>query len=111
MGTTLRIASAQTGYTLTDRATFMQLAPHLALQIVSEDDPRLLNTYAVIVNPDRQDTARAAMSFARWLSDGAGRDRIASYKTGGMQAFYLWPLDRPRDRPLDVPGAQTVDEK
>ena len=102
MGTTLRIASAQAGYTLTDRATFMQLKPHLALQIVSEGDPRLLNTYAVIVNRDRENTARA-MSFARWLSDGAGRDRIASYEVGGMQAFYLWPLDQPRDRPLDVP--------
>ena len=111
MGTTLRIASAQAGYTLTDRATFMQLAPHLTLRIVSEGDPRLLNTYAVIVNPARQDTAHAAMSFARWLSDGAGRERIASYTTGGMQAFYLWPLDRPRERPLDMPDAATVVER
>ena len=104
MGTTLRVASQQEGYTLTDRATFLQLAPVLALRIVSEGDPRLLNTYAVIVNPDRPQTSAAAMSFGRWLSDGAGRDLIASYKTGGMPAYHLWPLDRPRNHPLDVPN-------
>ena len=106
MGTTLRVASQQGGYTLTDRATFLQLAPALALRIVSESDPRLLNTYAVIVNPDRPETSHAAMSFGRWLSDGAGRDRIGSYQTGGMQGFHLWPLDLPRDRPQDVPGVR-----
>jgi tungstate transport system substrate-binding protein len=103
MGTTLRVASQQAGYTLTDRATFMPLAPALALRIASEGDPRLLNTYAVIVNPDRPETSAAAMSFGRWLCDGAGRDLIASYKTGGMPAYHLWPLDRPRDHPSDLP--------
>jgi tungstate transport system substrate-binding protein len=103
MGTTLRVASQQEGYTLTDRATFLQLAPALALRVVSAGDPRLLNTYAVIVNPDRPETSPAAMAFGRWLSDGSGRDRIGSYKTGGMQAFHLWPLEGPRDRPTDVP--------
>ncbi len=29
MGTTLRVADQQAGYTLTDRATFLQLAPGL----------------------------------------------------------------------------------
>lgn len=104
MGTTLRVASSQGGYTLTDRATFLQLAPRLALRIVSEGDPRLLNTYAVIVNPDRGETSTAAMAFGRWLSDGAGRERIASYKTGGMQAFNVWPLTRPRAQPSDLPN-------
>ena len=108
MGTTLRVASQQAGYTLTDRATFLQLAPVLALQIVSEGDPRLLNTYAVIVNPDRRETSAAAISFGRWLSDGAGRNLILSYKTGGMPAYHLWPLDRPRDHPSDVPENRLV---
>jgi len=103
MGTTLRVADQQAGYTLTDRATFLQLAPALALRIVSEGDPRLLNTYAVIVNADHPDTSAAAMSFGRWLSDGAGRTTIASYETGGMTAFHLWPLDRPREHAADLP--------
>jgi tungstate transport system substrate-binding protein len=106
MGTTLRIASQQAGYTLSDRATFLQLAPALSLLIVSEGDPRLLNTYAVIVNRDRPDTGAAAMVFGRWLSDGAGRDHIGSYETGGMKAFHLWPLDRPREHPSDVPDVK-----
>ena len=104
MGTTLRVASQESGYTLTDRATFLQLATALRLRIVSEGDPRLLNTYAVIVNPDRPETSAAAMSFGWWLSDGPGRDLIASYETGGMPAYFLWPLDRPRDHPSDVPA-------
>jgi len=103
MGTTLRVADQQAGYTLTDRATFLQLAPALALRIVSEGDPRLLNTYAVIVNPDHPDTRAAAMSFGRWLSDGIGRTTIASYEAGGMAAFHLWPLDRPREHASDLP--------
>jgi tungstate transport system substrate-binding protein len=103
MGTTLRVADLQAGYTLTDRATFLQLAPALALRIVSEGDPRLLNTYAVIVNPDHPDTSAAAMLFGWWLSDGAGRTTIASYQTGGMTAFHLWLLDRPREHASDLP--------
>ena len=110
MATTLRVASQQAGYTLTDRATFLQLAPALALRIVSEGDPRLLNTYSVIVNPDRPETSAAAVSFGRWLSDGVGRDLIAPYKTGGMPAYHLWPLERPRDHPSDVPDNRLVRE-
>ena len=104
------MASQQAGYTLSDRAIFLQLAPALALRIVSEGDPRLLNTYAVIVNPDRPETSAAAMSFGRWLSDGAGRDLIASYQTGGRPAYHLWPLDRPRDHPSDMPENRLVRE-
>jgi ABC-type tungstate transport system permease subunit len=54
MGTTLRVAGARQGYTLSDRATFEQLAPQIDLRIVTEGDPRLLNTYAVIVDPGRR---------------------------------------------------------
>ena len=64
----------------------------------------MLNTYAVIVNPDRPETVSFAMSFGRWLSDGTAREQIKSYKTGGMPGFYLWPLDRPRERPSDLPN-------
>jgi tungstate transport system substrate-binding protein len=100
MGTTLRITSAMAGYTLTDRATFVQLRPQLDLQIVKEGDWRLLNTYAVIANPANA----LAMDFARWLTDGGGRSTIDAYRVGAnVQAFFPWPLDRPRERPENAP--------
>jgi len=100
MGTTLRITSAMAGYTLTDRATFVQLRPQLDLQIVKEGDSRLLNTYAVIANPANA----LAMDFARWLTDGGGRSTIDAYRVGAnVQAFFPWPLDRPRERPENAP--------
>jgi tungstate transport system substrate-binding protein len=100
MGTTLRIASEMRGYVLTDRATFMQVKPTLALEIVFEGGPDLLNTYAVVV-PDRHvREGSSAMRFGRWLAEGRGRDIIAAFKvTGGIQAFAVWPPDSPRDRP------------
>ena len=52
MGDTLNIASERDGYTLTDRGTFLSLGGRLALEVMVEDDPALLNTYHVItVNP------------------------------------------------------------
>ena len=49
MAATLRVASERHAYTLTDRATFTQLAQGLALQPLLEGDPDLLNTYAVMI--------------------------------------------------------------
>ena len=94
------IASEMRGYVLTDRATFMQVKPTLALEIVFEGGPDLLNTYAVVV-PDRHvREGSSAMRFGRWLAEGRGRDIIAAFKvTGGIQAFAVWPPDSPRDRP------------
>jgi len=54
MGETLNVASEKGGYTLTDRGTFLALARgrRLALEIVLEKEPLLLNVYHVIeVNP------------------------------------------------------------
>jgi tungstate transport system substrate-binding protein len=97
MAMTLRIASERGGYTLTDRATWMQLADALSLVAVAEGDARLLNTYAVIVGSGTRQPE--AMAFARWLVDGAGRERI-SMVTG----FTAWPQGHPATNPADLPG-------
>ncbi len=96
MASTLRIASEQGAYTLTDRATWNQFAHQLALMPVAEGDPRLLNTYAVIVAPGEKQPQ--AMAFARWLAEGAGRDLI-----GAAPGFTVWPPGRPATRPADRP--------
>ncbi len=102
MGTTLRAASESGAYTLTDRATFAQLRGTLELKLLYEGGPLLLNTYAVVFDPDGP-RRQEAEAIARWLSDGGGRQRIENYQIGGTPAFRVWPHGRPRSNPSDLP--------
>lgn len=105
MAATLRAANEMNAYTLTDRATFAQLEPVLALKMLLQNDPVLLNTYAVIVPDEGHDASarRAARAFATWLATGRGRELIAGFRVRGTPAFHVWPLDRPGSRPEDQP--------
>ncbi len=54
MGATLRIASEKGAYTLTDRGTFLALQDTLALDILFQGDPALMNIYHIMrVNPEK----------------------------------------------------------
>lgn len=54
MGATIRVASDKQGYTLTDRATFLALKDEIELEILLENDEKLLNIYHVMqVNPEK----------------------------------------------------------
>jgi tungstate transport system substrate-binding protein len=100
MGATLNIASETGAYTLTDRGTFEQFAGKRALKELSSGDPRLLNTYAVIVDP----TDEGGLGFARWVSEGAGRGAIVSrLASGQLRGFAVWPAGAPNGTPADVP--------
>jgi tungstate transport system substrate-binding protein len=102
MGATLRIASEMEAYTLTDRATLTQQT--LQLVVLCEDDPLLINTYAVSFDTARA-SARDSGRFALWLSDGDGRTLIEHFRVGSERvvAFRPWPLGRSRSRPSDLP--------
>jgi len=69
MGQTLNVASEKKGYTLTDRGTWLSMQKNLALPILMEGDPILLNVYHVIqVNPAKwpkvnKDGAKAFSDF------------------------------------------------
>ena len=102
MAATLRIASERHAYTLTDRATFTQLAHALALQPLFEGDPDLLNTYAVII-PGLAARENGARKFMEWLSQGDGRARISAFTIGGTRPFVVWPAGRDRDQPAAMP--------
>lgn len=96
MGQTLRIASTTGAYTLTDRGTFVALAQSVQLKVLSSGDPRLLNTYAVVADPANP----GGIQFAKWLAEGAGRQRLAAVtQTGKVLGFTIWPVDQPADRP------------
>lgn len=100
MGATLNIASETGAYTLTDRGTFEQFATKRALKELSSGDPRLLNTYAVIVDPFDADGLR----FARWISEGAGRDAVIGLLASGkLKGFAVWPEGALSGAPTNLP--------
>lgn len=107
MSATLRIASERQAYVLTDRATLLQLQPTLRLVILSEGDPALLNTYAVMIRQGLEGSRREnALALVRWLTDGKGRDAIGAFQIGGKPAFMPWPPGAPRSSPHDLPHAR-----
>ncbi len=102
MAGTLRVASARTAYTISDRATFAQLGPVVRLSLLFEGDPLLLNTYAVIVaDPTASPDASA---FAGWLTTGDGRNVIRAFRVrGDIAAFTPWPEGKANSAPGDRP--------
>jgi len=105
MSATLRVAGELGAYTLTDRATFNAVGETFGLVALSEGDPALLNTYAVLVDPDGPTRAarEPARRFADWLAEGAGRARVAAFRIKDRPVFFVWPEDKPRDTPEALP--------
>ena len=87
MAMALRHADELRGYTLSDEATFRQLAPQIDLEILYRGDPGLLNVYSVIHPRD----AAAAVRLADWLVAGEGRDLIGRFTIAGKPAFEITP--------------------
>jgi tungstate transport system substrate-binding protein len=91
MGAVLTMSSEQQAYTLSDRATYAaRKSDTLALDILVEGDPTLLNPYGVIpVNPDKHPTVNAdlAQEFVSWLTSLETQELIASYEVNGQQLF------------------------
>jgi tungstate transport system substrate-binding protein len=78
----LRIASEKNGYTMTDRATYLANKNVLALDIMVQGDPSLLNIYHVIeVNPTMfpKVNAAGAEAFIKFMVSKEAQDIIASY--------------------------------
>jgi tungstate transport system substrate-binding protein len=70
MAETLRIASEKSGYTLTDRGTFLALKERLGLVVLVEGEADLLNVYHVItISPERHPDVdiRGAEAFMEFL--------------------------------------------
>ena len=96
MGQTLRVASRSGADTLADRGTFEALAASVALTVLHQGDPRLLNTYAMIADPGN---ARG-LAFARWLAEGQGRAAVAAVlDSRTIRGFTLWPASTPGNHP------------
>jgi tungstate transport system substrate-binding protein len=87
MGQTLNVASEKKGYTLADRGTWLSMQKNLALPILMEGDPLLLNVYHVIqVNPAKwpKVNADAAKAFSDFMVSPETQGTI---KTFGVEKY------------------------
>ena len=91
MAQLLRSSSELRAYTLSDRATFNQLAPSIDLALLYSGDPALENIYAITVVKGARE-AKNARTFAGWLLHGRGHDLAASYRIHGELAFHMYTL-------------------
>jgi tungstate transport system substrate-binding protein len=87
MGETLNVAAEKAGYTLADRGTYLarRKASALALEVLVEGEPQLLNVYHVIeVNPAKAPKVNAAgaKAFADFV---VGTEAQAIVKTFGVE--------------------------
>ncbi|MEA2166257.1 MAG: tungstate transport system substrate-binding protein [Thermoanaerobaculia bacterium] len=90
MAALLRTSSEMRAYTLSDRATFEQLADTLQLRILFAGDPFLRNTYAVILpRSSGRPEAQNAERFVDWLLRGRGHALLESYEIKGKRAFHV----------------------
>jgi len=82
MGATLRIASEQGAYTLSDRATYLANKATLSLDILVEGDAVLLNIYHVIVvNPANCPSVNnaGAIAFADYMVSTEAQNLIGTF--------------------------------
>lgn len=82
MGDTLMMTSEMQAYTMTDRATYLNMQDNLDLDILLEGDTMLFNQYGVIpVNPELNDLIKnaEAMAFVEWLLSEETQAMIGQY--------------------------------
>ena len=83
MARTLAMAVSRNAYALADRPSWLRLRNRGRLQILVQDDPRLVIQYgAMAVNPARHPGvhAAAAKTFVEWLSGRDGQAAISQFK-------------------------------
>jgi tungstate transport system substrate-binding protein len=87
MGAVITMADDMLGYTLSDRATWLNYAAETDLAIVTEGDPSLFNQYGVIVvDPSKNDqiNAEGALAFQNWIIGEEAQSLIETY---GVEEF------------------------
>jgi len=82
MGAVLQMANEKTGYTLSDRGTYLAYKGKLDLEILCEGDPTLFNPYGIMaVNPARYPKANyiLAMAYIGWVTSPEGQKIIREF--------------------------------
>lgn len=107
MGATLEMAVRSSSYVFTDRATWLALKDRSTLEVLVENDPRLINIYEVIlINPARHPDTNAAEgeAFIDWLVSMEGQDLIRTFTIDGRRVF-----TPPRSPRAESPAAAAFD--
>ncbi len=92
MGQTLSVAEQKSGYTLTDRATYLAQKKNLSLVILVEGEKSLLNIYHVMqVNPEKftKINAEGAKAFVEFMVSPDTQKMISTFGVDeyGQQLF------------------------
>lgn len=92
MGATLKFASENQGYALTDLATFLSMQKDLKLKVLVNQSDSLKNTYSVIlINPEKVEgtNTELAKEFQDWMTSEKAADLINKYgvEEYGQQLF------------------------
>jgi tungstate transport system substrate-binding protein len=100
MGASLTIASEKSGYTLTDRATYLANKSNLQLEILVQGDNSLLNVYHVItVNAEKwpKINYEGAIKFLKFMTEDSTQEVIGQF---GVDKYA---------QPLFIPDADKTD--
>jgi tungstate transport system substrate-binding protein len=84
MGDVITMTNEMLGYTLSDRATWLNMSEGTDLQIITEGDKDLYNQYGVIVvNPEKNEmiNAEGALAFQNWILSDETQALIGQYGT------------------------------
>lgn len=82
MGDVITMTNEMLGYTLSDRATWLNMSEGTDLQIVTEGDKDLNNQYGVmIVDPSKNDqiNEEGALAFQKWILSADTQKLIGEY--------------------------------
>lgn len=94
MGDVIMMSNEMEAYTLTDRATYLNMMDKIDLEILLEKDDKLFNQYGIIpVNPKLNDLINkdGAEEFISWLLSDEIQNKIGEY---GVEKFGM-PLFTP----------------
>ncbi|MBP6492466.1 MAG: substrate-binding domain-containing protein [Clostridia bacterium] len=89
MGDVITMTNEMLGYTLADRATWLNMSEGTDLQIVTEGDKDLFNQYGVmVVDPSKNDqiNAEGALAFQNWILSEETQALIGTY---GVEEYGL----------------------
>ena len=82
MGDVITMTNEMLGYTIADRATWLNMSSGTDLQIVTEGDKDLYNPYGVmVVDPSKSDmiNAEGALAFQKWILSPETQKLIGEY--------------------------------
>lgn len=92
MGDVITMTNEMLGYTLADRATWLNMSEGTDLAIITEGDKDLFNQYGImIVDPSKNDqiNAEGALAFQEWILSAETQNLISEYgvEKYGMALF------------------------